>query len=293
MRRTVLFFIALTLNAADAHKDLPMPVSTGELPKVIDESSGLIKSKRYPGKDVFWTHNDSGDSARIFAIDSTGKLLRTVAIPHAENVDWEEITMDEKGRVIICDIGDNSRNNNGGQRMGVVFYRIAEPDAFDKNEALPEPEVFRFQYPKGEGPYDAEGVFARGGNAYLFSKQIEGASCFKLPIPEKAPAETVTMSVVTRTTNFNVVTGAALSDDGKRLALINYLTIMVIELPEPFDSLKPNSKGELPLFDYPRRSVNVFLGQTEGVAWDKDDLVLTTEGKLMGTMGGVFRCKTK
>ena len=40
----------------------------------IVESSGIIKSKKYPG--VFWTHNDSGDSARIFAITEDGKIIK-------------------------------------------------------------------------------------------------------------------------------------------------------------------------------------------------------------------------
>jgi hypothetical protein len=271
--------------AADAPaQKLPPPVRCGTLPKVVDESSGLIKSKRYPDKDVFWTHNDSGDTARIFAVDSTGKLLRIVDIPHAENVDWEEITMDEQGRIVVCDCGDNNRDNNNGKRMGVVLYRFPEPDALDKNEAPPEPEIFRFRYPKGLGPYDAEGVFARAGSAYLFSKQIEGTSLFKLALPEKAPAETVDMSLACSTKSFNVVTGAALSNDGLHLALINYISVTVIDLAEPFEKLKPGANGELPLFDSPHRAVNAFLGQTEAVAWDGNDLILTTEG------ADIFRC---
>jgi hypothetical protein len=282
----VLCIAAGALFAGDDFpKKLNAPVSCGTLPKVVDESSGLVKSMRYPDKDVFWTHNDSGDTARIFAVDSTGKLLRIVDIPHAENVDWEEITMDEQGRLIACDIGDNNRHNNGGKRPGVVLYRFAEPDAFDKNEKPPEPEIFRFVYPKGEGPFDAEGVFARAGNAYLFTKQIEGTSCYKLPLPEKATAERVTMTVATRTKSFNVVTGAALSNDGLHLAMINYMTVMVLDLPEPFEKLKPNPAGEVPFFDSPRRSVIAILGQTEAVAWDGADLVLTTEG------GDIFRCR--
>lgn len=280
-----ILYLTIWLNSSgeEAPKKLPAPVLCGKLPKVVDESSGLIKSKRYPDKDVFWTHNDSGDTARVFAVDSSGKLLRIVDVPHAENVDWEELTMDEKGRLIACDIGDNNRDNNGGKRMGVVLYRFPEPDAFDKNEKPPEPEIFRFHYPKGEGPFDAEGVFARAGSAYLFSKQIEGTSCFKLPMPEKAPAESVTMTVAARTKAFNVVTGAALSNDGRHLALINYLSVSVLDLPEPFEALKPTAVGEVPLFESPRRTVNAFLGQTEAVAWDSDDLVLTTEG------GDIFR----
>ena len=40
----------------------------------ITESSGLVKSRKYPS--VYWTHNDSGDSARIFAITEIGKIIK-------------------------------------------------------------------------------------------------------------------------------------------------------------------------------------------------------------------------
>jgi hypothetical protein len=285
---TVLLFpvFLLCADAGEARpKPLTAPVRIGTLPKVIDESSGIIKSKRFADKDVYWTHNDSGDTSRIFAIDSTGKLLRTVDLKHAANADWEEITMDEQGRLVVCDIGDNNRDNHHGKRMGVVLYRLAEPDPFNADEKPPRPEAFHFDYPKEVGPQNAEGCFVKAGNAYLFTKEIEGSSCFKLPLPEKAPEGHSAMALVTRTRTFNIVTGAALSEDGKHLALINYLTLLVIDFPEPFEALKPNASGQIAVFDFPRRSVTSILGQTEGVCWDKNDLVLTTEG------GGVFRSK--
>jgi hypothetical protein len=288
LRSLCVCCIAAGLCAADG----PLPGQLnkaefkGNLPKAIDESSGIVKSRRYPDRDVFWTHNDSGDTARIFAIDSTGKLLREVAIPHAENVDWEEISMDEQGRLLVCDIGDNNRDNNGGKRDGVTLYRLPEPDAFDPAEKIPDPDVFRFRYPQGEGPFDAEGVFVRRGAAYLFNKLLEGeTSLYRLPLPATAPAEIVRMSVVARTKSFNVVTGAALSDDGRHLALINYLCVLVLDLPVPFEELQPDAQGLLPLFSAPRRVLNCFLGQTEGVTWDGPDLVLTTEGS------SIFRLK--
>src|SRR5262245_57051971 len=39
----------------------------------ISESSGIVESRRYPG--VYWTHNDSGNGAEIFAITREGKLI--------------------------------------------------------------------------------------------------------------------------------------------------------------------------------------------------------------------------
>ncbi len=53
------------------------PKVVGEIKsKEIKESSGLAASKCTD--DVFWTHNDSGDDAFIFAINSKGKKLATI-----------------------------------------------------------------------------------------------------------------------------------------------------------------------------------------------------------------------
>ena len=55
----------------------------------ITESSGIAASKCQ--SDVLWTHNDSGDNAFIFALDSTGEKLGTWKVSNAKNIDWEDI----------------------------------------------------------------------------------------------------------------------------------------------------------------------------------------------------------
>ena len=79
--------------------------------KEIDESSGLAASKCT--EDVFWTHNDSGDGAYIFALDSNGEKLATYKVKNADNNDWEDIAeiKDSNGEcfLYIGDIGNNSR----------------------------------------------------------------------------------------------------------------------------------------------------------------------------------------
>src|SRR4051812_20403333 len=52
----------------------------------ITEASGIAASKCQPG--IFWTHNDSGDDAFIYAINATGDNLGTWRINGAINNDW-------------------------------------------------------------------------------------------------------------------------------------------------------------------------------------------------------------
>ena len=64
---------------------------------LIEESSGLVQSRKYPG--VYWTHNDSGDSARLYAVTKNGKIIHPpgnidyqgILVFEASNTDWEDI----------------------------------------------------------------------------------------------------------------------------------------------------------------------------------------------------------
>ncbi len=107
--------------------------------KPINESSGLVKSRTF--QDVFWTHNDSEDKARIFAIRRDGSIIKSknslnnyggIKITQAENVDWEEIAVDDAGNLIIADSG-----NNDNLRKDLTIYFVKEPDPFEKSAAPP------------------------------------------------------------------------------------------------------------------------------------------------------------
>jgi hypothetical protein len=55
------------------------------------ELSGLAASRSRPR--VLWTHNDSGDRPRVFALRPDGSLLADLGVPGAEAVDWEDIAI--------------------------------------------------------------------------------------------------------------------------------------------------------------------------------------------------------
>ena len=56
------------------HPSRPAPVTLAD--ERITESSGLAASRRHPG--TVWTTNDSGDEARLFAVDA--RSGRTVGV---------------------------------------------------------------------------------------------------------------------------------------------------------------------------------------------------------------------
>jgi hypothetical protein len=89
------------------------------------EASGLVASRAHPG--VLWLHNDSGDSARLFALKQDGTLLGAVTIDGAKATDWEDIALgngpeQDKSYLYIADTGDNDK-----KRDKVQIYRVEEP----------------------------------------------------------------------------------------------------------------------------------------------------------------------
>ena len=90
---------------------------TGKLQSAIEiEISGVVASLAHDG--VYYVHNDSGDSARFFAVDVTGKALATFTVSGATAVDWEDLARGPCPTtagtcVFLGDIGDNS---GGGLR---------------------------------------------------------------------------------------------------------------------------------------------------------------------------------
>jgi len=55
------------------------------------EVSGIAASTRYPS--TLWAHNDSGDTARLFAITDAGADRVTFTLSGATANDWEDIAL--------------------------------------------------------------------------------------------------------------------------------------------------------------------------------------------------------
>ena len=117
----------------------------------IDEASGIGVGIASPG--VVYVQNDSGDSARFFAVDaSTGTTLAVYTVPGAQNVDWEDLAVARDARgvpsVWLADIGDND-----AARDEVRIYRVDEP-VVDRHRVglqltTTAPSVWRLRYPGG------------------------------------------------------------------------------------------------------------------------------------------------
>ena len=220
--------IGLALAAVAAAGATPPTPLFRYLDPAITESSGLAVSS-YDDRVVF-THNDSGDAARFFAVDAaTGRTLAAYRLPGATNVDWEDVAAapDEAASPALwfADIGDNR-----GRRTEVVLYRVAEPRvSLDRSPGTANtgpPRRYRLRYP--DGPHDAEALVVdpRRGGVYVATKSLSGRTAvYSVPSPLRPGPPAVLRLVATVELGLGAaVTGAAVAPAGDRVVLRTYST---------------------------------------------------------------------
>lgn len=113
-------------------------------PAVVPELSGLAASIRHPG--LLYGHNDSGDSARFYALNANGTSRATFNLLDVVAIDWEDIAVariDGEDWIYIADGG-----NNNLERSELVIIRLLEPElpAFNQTVNLSQTEQFRIDF---------------------------------------------------------------------------------------------------------------------------------------------------
>ncbi len=258
-------------------QQLDRPVSLEPYARIslqaVNESSGLVKSRTWP--DIFWTHNDSGDLPRIFPLQHDGKVIQPewaenyqgILIPDAVNVDWEAITTDNAGNLIIADCGNNSNT-----RRDLTLYMIREPHPRETVTTRVWSSI-RFyypqqkQYPPAEKNYDCEAIFWRDGKIYLLTKN-RGNSFTHLyrldaqPSPEEQPAV-----YLERFHTRGKVTDADINPEGTRLAILSEKYIWLFEFPRDSEDF---FKGKTSWFPLP-------VKYCESICFDGDRLLFSNE----------------
>ncbi len=242
----------------------------------IDEPSGLVASRNHSG--VFWTHNDSGDAARIFAINAHGQLIASFRLEGAVNHDWEDIAIDDSGNLYIGDFG-----NNGNDRRDLRVYRVREPDPFSGPHTIPVELEIPFRYADqedfpdwGRRNFDAEALFWMQGSLYILTKHRSDThtKLYRLR-PEAAGQPQVLLPLArfdlggTRRRFFGNATAADLRRDDAILAVLSYRAIHLFErTPDGDELFRPLRRIELG----PRQA-----GLAESIAWDGDELIFGNE----------------
>lgn len=259
----------------------------------LNELSGIVLSQRYPG--LLWAHNDSGDKPRIFALDLSGRsILPTYSalsqygdapqagkrqwqgfeVLGAENIDWEDIATD--GRYLyIADMG-----NNGNDRRDLAVYALSEidPRASTRSAVL---QKYLVVYPDQTGfpdptwDFDSESLFAADDALYIitkhrsssFPRRMErGAKLYRLDT--RFTDRDNVLTLVDSNSELRAASGADVSPNGQRLAVITYTALWLFDRPsDGSDRWLSSSPRKIDL--NPR-----VVKQAEAITWLDDDTLL-------------------
>lgn len=199
----------------------PELVTTLQDPR-LREMSGLVASRRHPG--TFYTHNDSGDQPRLFRFRLADGKLDEFRVEGAKIVDWEDLAVLTKGDqtwLYIGDIGDNGKN-----RPEVVIYRVPEPSSETAGNVRPD-RTWRLRYP--DGPHNAEALLVEPEteDIFLITKATKHPSrVYRYPSDGEDRGEWEflgELKVGGPIRESQRITGAAVSPDGKKVALRTYM----------------------------------------------------------------------
>ena len=250
--------------------------------KLVPECSALWASPSQPG--VFWTLSDSGNKPVIVPIRADGSAVMTpkgywgaVALKGATNTDWEAITGDAMGNMVVGDVGNNVSRR---KELGLYLFKEPPPGATEVTDvrkvtfAWPDQAAF----PDPELAHDCEAMFLLRGKLYLLTKHRRDTltDLWRADIP--AVGDRATLTKLARFDVGGMVTDACLSPDLRRLAILTYRNVWVFEVPAAGEDFFHAPAWHAPI------APPMLSFQVEGCAWtDNGHLLLGSE------QGDLFR----
>ncbi len=235
---------------------------TGELPKEVNESSGLALDST---ANTLWTHNDGGSIPALYQITPTGKVMKSLPLKNTQNRDWEDLAKDTAGNLYIGDFG-----NNNNSRKDLMIYKVNpnHPDKIDRiqfsyadqSEFPPHPENRNF---------DCEAFFWYKHQLYLFSKNRGNRTVKMYVLPDTAG--TYQAKIHSTVKLKSMVTAADVNPSGTQLALLTYGKVFVFQI-----------KDSTNLLSQPYQCIKIARSQAEGLTYINDtDFVISNEGGKM------------
>jgi hypothetical protein len=183
----------------------------------LEEASGLVASAAHPG--YFWTHNDSGNGAQLFLIDSAANIAATMPLGAVRNRDWEDITLGpgpdpDKTYVYVGDIGDNK-----AQYPYKIIYRLEEPTAIE-NKTIEDFDTLFVQLPDGTRDSEALMIDPISSRMFIVSKREDSVRLYQFANTWKS-GDTLTAELKIKMP-YNLTVAADISVNGSEVLLKNY-----------------------------------------------------------------------
>ncbi|WP_153799237.1 T9SS C-terminal target domain-containing protein [Foetidibacter luteolus] len=270
------------------------PVKVDRLSDTLIETSGLQMAGNF-----LWSFNDGGGAAAIYRVDSiTGRILQTVYLKGASNVDWEDIAF-YNGYFYIGDFG----NNATGARTDLKIYRFplsAIPANFKNNPVVYVPaskiSTIKFTYanqpqpPQKSSPnntqFDCEAMLIDSGRIHLFTKNWVEQNTTHYVIKGISAGTYKAQPVETLATGY-LVTGADKSPYQKLVVLLGY---QVSGTGRHFMHLLYGYTGTR-YFSGNKRKIDLpdvlTMGQAEGICFNGDAYGYISNERFERTVGPI------
>ena len=277
MSHFIILIFLFIVSCSDSNNDnqnhiISERIDLGEIESDdIQEASGIVSS--LTNDNVIWTHNDSGDSNRIFAMDTAGKHLGEYFLNNSENRDWEDMAIGpgpEEGLhyLYVGDIGDNFSQNDIKH-----IYRVIEPQLDSSSNTnsiqLDNVESISFQYEDGNRDAETLIIDPLTKDIIIISKRETSAvHIYSLPFPQDTDA-ILTANLIMKKDfypNNDFITsqwivGGDISHDGKEILVKSYTDIFYFSRTSNqsfYDALN-NEEIKFPYITEP---------QGEAICWD-------------------------
>ena len=236
---------------------------------------------------MLWLHDDGGNPARLFAINTNGDRLATLRIEGVTKTDWEDMAafrLDGRDYLLIADTGDN-----GGLRRTLQLHVVEEPDKVENARIRPAWSI-AFRWPDGARDCEAVAVDAPNRRILLISKKRQPPEMFSLPLQPSTRIVTATRLgtlhgvpvASAEETRRNArqarvlrqVTAADLSPDGQTLAVMTYRDLLLYHRG-------PQESWSEAIRHAPRLRELPWLPQAEALGWSADGRSLYATGEFI------------
>lgn len=246
---TSALVLPFALAAATSPSERSEVLFTFADPQIV-ESSGLAAVG-----GLVVTHNDSGDSGRVFTVDpATGDTVGTT-LWSATAEDLEAVAPAGPDSVWVADIGDN-----GEARESISIAEVP----VGRGDRTVEAESYELTYP--DGAHDAETLLVHpsDGRLYLVTKEILGSTLYALPERLSADRPNQLERVGPPGLLLPLATDGVFFPDGRHVIVRSYAVATVYAFP---------SLTEVALLGLPSQQLG------EGVAIDhRRRVLLSSEG---------------
>lgn len=255
------------------------------LPKALKEISGVAYYN-----NLIYTIEDSGNENEVIVIDTLGNINKTISIKNVVNIDWEDLTFDNKGSLYIGDFG-----NNDNVRKDLAIYKINQSDLQSENVDIAYKITFDYPEQKDFPPkkkdlmFDVEAFFEFNNHFYLFTKNrsrgFDGSS-YIYKIPNKAGHHHAQLIKTIKTCGDYhncAITSAAISPDGLKFVLLSHSKVWLFENYSK-DDITNGKMTELYLNHY---------SQKEAICFKNNDELFIADEKVKKTGGNLYEFNLK